>query len=202
MGTTISRPYGSRSMEAKLTDKQKRFIDRYMISLNATDAAIAAGYSKKTASVQGAKLLKNPNIQRVLGNQQHQQAERQRLDSDEVITQLYYCVTRSAADFVDPETGKIVTDVEKLNRRAQACIDGIDQDVKIIYGPDGEIVGEQIRTKLKLTPKVPALDLAMKHKGLFNADNQQKVAALPWDQMYGEPDEDEKKNYIDEELES
>lgn len=43
--------------ETKLTDKQKRFIEEYLVDLNATQAAIRAGYSAKTADVQGAQNL-------------------------------------------------------------------------------------------------------------------------------------------------
>ena len=46
----------------KLTQKQRRFIDEYIISGNATQAAIKAGYSKKTAAVTATENLRNPNI--------------------------------------------------------------------------------------------------------------------------------------------
>lgn len=44
---------------AKLTEKQQRFVDEYLIDLNATQAAIRAGYSAKTADVQGSRMLGN-----------------------------------------------------------------------------------------------------------------------------------------------
>lgn len=47
---------------AELTAKQERFINEYIKDLNATQAAIRAGYSQKTAGVQGSTLLKNPNV--------------------------------------------------------------------------------------------------------------------------------------------
>lgn len=46
-----------------LTDKQKRFIDEYMVDSNATQAAIRAGYSSKAARVQGQENLSKPAIQ-------------------------------------------------------------------------------------------------------------------------------------------
>ena len=45
---------------AKLTEKQKRFVEEYLIDLNATQAAIRAGYSPKTAAEQGSQLLSKP----------------------------------------------------------------------------------------------------------------------------------------------
>lgn len=46
-----------------MTPKQKRFVEEYLIDLNATQAAIRAGYSPKTANEQGARLLANVSIQ-------------------------------------------------------------------------------------------------------------------------------------------
>ena len=51
---------------AKLTAKQKRFIEEYLIDLNATQAAIRAGYSEKTARSQGQRLLTNVDIQNAI----------------------------------------------------------------------------------------------------------------------------------------
>ena len=47
---------------AELTPKQERFVEEYIKDLNATQAAVRAGYSEKTAGVQGSVLLKNPNV--------------------------------------------------------------------------------------------------------------------------------------------
>lgn len=47
---------------SELTTKQERFVNEYIKDLNATQAAIRAGYSAKTAGVQGSVLLKNPNV--------------------------------------------------------------------------------------------------------------------------------------------
>ena len=51
---------------AKLTEKQKRFVAEYLIDLNATQAAIRAKYSPKTADVQGVRLLGNVKVQEAL----------------------------------------------------------------------------------------------------------------------------------------
>jgi phage terminase small subunit len=49
-------------MTAKLTAKQARFVEEYLCDLNATQAAIRAGYSPKTATVQGSRLLTNAKV--------------------------------------------------------------------------------------------------------------------------------------------
>lgn len=51
---------------AKLTEKQQRFVEEYLIDLNATQAAIRAGYSAKTADQQGSRMLANVKVNRQL----------------------------------------------------------------------------------------------------------------------------------------
>lgn len=53
-----------------LTDKQARFVDEYLVDLNATQAAIRAGYSAKTANEQGARLLANVSVQNAIRERQ------------------------------------------------------------------------------------------------------------------------------------
>lgn len=54
---------------AKLTEKQQRFVEEYLVDLNATQAAIRAGYSVKTADVQGSRMLRNVNQYAKMVNQ-------------------------------------------------------------------------------------------------------------------------------------
>lgn len=56
---------------AGLTDKQQRFVDEYLIDLNATQAAIRAGYSEKTAYSVGHENLKKPEIQKAIQEAQN-----------------------------------------------------------------------------------------------------------------------------------
>ena len=68
-----------------LTPKQQRFVDEYLVDLNATQAAIRAGYSEKTARTQAAHLLAKDNIQSAISTRQQDRAERTELTQDEVI---------------------------------------------------------------------------------------------------------------------
>lgn len=72
----------------ELTDKQQRFVDEYLIDLNATQAAIRAGYSVKTAGSQAHDLLKKPEILARVRERQAEQAERLCLSADAVIIRL------------------------------------------------------------------------------------------------------------------
>ena len=72
----------------KLTEKQKRFCDEYLIDLNATQAAIRAGYSKKTAYSIGIENLKKPVIQNYIDKRLKQLEDKRIAKADEVLKYL------------------------------------------------------------------------------------------------------------------
>ena len=76
-------------MASKLTPKQTAFVQEYLLDLNATQAAIRAGYSTRTAYSQGQRLLKNVEIQAAVTAAQEARSERVKLDQDDVLTGLH-----------------------------------------------------------------------------------------------------------------
>ena len=72
----------------KLTAKQQRFCDEYLIDLNATQAALRAGYSAKTAYRTGADNLKKPQIQEFLGERMKEKESELIAGQDEVLRYL------------------------------------------------------------------------------------------------------------------
>lgn len=77
----------------KLTQKQKRFVDEYLISGNATQAAIKAGYSEKTATVTGAENLRKPNIKKAIDKKTAELESKKIGDAKEVL-EFYFRVLR------------------------------------------------------------------------------------------------------------
>ena len=73
---------------AKLTPKQQRFVDEYLIDLNATQAAIRAGYSPKTAEQQGFQLLKKTSVSEAIEQAQKERQKRTLVTQDDVIRGL------------------------------------------------------------------------------------------------------------------
>lgn len=71
-----------------LNDRQQRFVDEYLVDLNATQAAIRAGYSVSGARAHACKLLTNANIQAAISAAQAARQERTELTADEVIRDL------------------------------------------------------------------------------------------------------------------
>lgn len=72
----------------KLTKKQKRFCDEYLIDLNATQAAIRAGYSAKTADQQGSRMLTNVKVKSYIDSQLEQMHNEKTADTQEIIEYL------------------------------------------------------------------------------------------------------------------
>ena len=72
----------------KLTDKQKRFCEEYLIDLNATKAAIRAGYKEKTAYAQGQRLLKKVEAQEYLQELMDERSKRTEITADRVLQEL------------------------------------------------------------------------------------------------------------------
>lgn len=73
---------------AKLTAKQQRFCDEYLIDLNATQAAIRAGYSKKTAKVIGAENLTKPDLKAYIQQRMDEKEKELIADQNEVLKYL------------------------------------------------------------------------------------------------------------------
>lgn len=93
--------------EKAISPKQRRFCDEYMIDLNATQAAVRAGYSAKTAKEQASRLLTKVHIAAEIATRQSAVAERNELTQDWVIGRLRDNVERSmTAEPVKDSEGK------------------------------------------------------------------------------------------------
>ncbi len=71
-----------------LTPKQARFVEEYLIDLNATQAAIRGGYAKKSADVEGSRLLVNARVAAALAAAQAKRAERTEITADYVLAAI------------------------------------------------------------------------------------------------------------------
>ena len=63
-----------------MTPKQSRFVEEYLIDLNATQAAVRAGYSKKTARAIASENLAKPNIQEAVAKAKRERSEATKID--------------------------------------------------------------------------------------------------------------------------
>lgn len=75
-------------MAAKLTPRQRAFVEAYLVSLNAADAARQAGYSPKTANREGSRLLSNVDVQAAIAAAQAERSRRTEVTQDWVLGAL------------------------------------------------------------------------------------------------------------------
>mgnify|MGYP004645101849 CR=1 FL=1 len=136
-----------------MTDKQKRFCEEYMIDLNATQAAIRAGYSPKTANEQGAQNL--VKLSKYIDQLKAEQSRRTGVSADRVVRELAKIAFVNAGDLIDPETASVKLDASRDDLAAV-------QSVKVkTFGEDG------LEHEVKLADKLRALELLGKHLGVF-----------------------------------
>lgn len=90
---------------SRLTVKQQRFVDEYLIDCNATQAAIRAGYSKATANEQAGRLLVNVSVQASISIARQEQQKRTQISADRVVTEAWNIATADARELVEVKVG-------------------------------------------------------------------------------------------------
>lgn len=160
----------------KLAPKQKRFVTEYLVDLNATQAAIRAGYSEKTAYSIGFNLLKKVEIQNALNLAQKSLAEKAEITVLDLITAYKQIAFADLAECYD-ENGYL-KNIHDIPKKARMALAGIETDeLWEGQGKDRSIIGET--KKVKLWDKLKALDALGRHLGFFNADTSQKIDLPP-----------------------
>ena len=150
--------------EKKLTPKQKRFVDEYLIDLNATQAAIRAGYSPKTANEQGARLLANVSIAQTIQKAMQDREQRTEITQDRVLQEYARLAFYDPRKLFQPDgTPK---PIEALDDDTAAALAGLEVREEF-EGTGQDRVFTGYTKKYKLANKLGALDSLAKHLGLF-----------------------------------
>jgi phage terminase small subunit len=160
-------------MSTKLSEKQARFCQEYLIDLNATRAykAVYGTKSDNSAAVSSNKLLRNPKITAFIQERQKQLQEKTGITQERVL-QAYAAVAFSDIRKFYNEDGtlKKITDLDDDSSAAMAGM-----EIEELFegsGMDRFQVG--VTKKIKRWDKVKALDSLAKHLGMFEVDNKQK----------------------------
>lgn len=143
---------------AKLTEKQQRFVDEYLIDLNATQAAIRAGYSVKSANEQGSQNLAKLSIQQAIAEQMAERSKRTGINQDRVVLELAKIALVKMTDIVDSQ-GRIKSDASPDDL---ACIESVK------YKESESDTGSSVEREVKIASKLKALELLGKHLGMWN----------------------------------
>lgn len=141
-----------------LTKKQKLFIEEYLIDLNATQAAIRAGYSPDTANEQGSRMLANVSIRTHIDRAMAERSKRTGINADRILIELAKIALLNPANVVNLDEATVRGDALPEDLAAVASI-------KVKRFPTKD--GEGIEREIKFYDKSKALELAGKHLGMF-----------------------------------
>lgn len=139
-------------------DRRQRFVAEYLVDLNATQAAIRAGYPRRTARQQASRLLANANVFRVIRERQAARLTRAELTADRVLEELRRVALVDARSFFD-DAGNLKA-VSALTAEQGAALASFEVLIKNAEAGDGK---QDLVHKLKLWDKVRALELLAKH---------------------------------------
>lgn len=141
-----------------LTEKQKRFIEEYLIDLNATQAAIRAGYSTDTAYSIGNENLKKPEVRTRIDKAMAERSKRTGVNADRIVEELAKIAFLNPTDLIDINNAALKANVVPEDTAAIQSV-----KVKTIPTKDGNGVEREI----KMADKIKALELLGKHVGMF-----------------------------------
>ena len=139
--------------------KQDLFVEEYLIDLNATQAAIRAGYSVKTAEQQGSRLLSNVKVQTKIAKAMAERSKRTGVNQDRVVLELAKMAFVNPSDVINTDTGEVLPGASDEDL---ACI----QSVKVKKTTKGKSVIEE--REVRFYDKTKALEKLGQHLGMWN----------------------------------
>ncbi len=150
----------------KLTPKQQRFVEEYLVDLNATQAAKRAGYSPRTAHKIGTENLHKPVIAAAIAEARAVVSERTQITVDRVLEEYAAIAFADISNYLRLEdNGMVYFDWSAMSEGATRAISEIVQE-EYVDGA-GENAPLVKKTRFKLHSKISALDSLAKHLNMF-----------------------------------
>jgi phage terminase small subunit len=159
-----------------LTPKQEKFCIEYMVDLNMTQAAIRAGYSKRTANEQGSRLLANVKIQTRVKELQQDTREKIELSIETVLNEL----KNFAFSDITETLLLTVEQVKELPEDVRRLITKYKHTTKTYINENGPDTKEDV-VELWFVDKLKAFDMLNRHLGFYEEDNFQKKTEINMD---------------------
>jgi len=151
-----------------LTDKQIRFVDEYLIDLNSTQAAVRAGYSKKTAYSIGCENLTKPEVQNEISRRQKELQEKTKITTERVLAEYAKIAFPNMTDIVDFKDGMVsIKNFNKLSPAQCGCIKKFKCVTINQLNADGKPTPVE-KVEIELHDKIKALDSLARHLGMFD----------------------------------
>ena len=159
-------------MPQQLNEKQLAFVREYAVDSNATQAAIRAGYSEKTAYSQGSRLLKHVEVKEALQARGVAALARLQVTEDMTLQELAVIAFSNIQDFLewDAEAGSLVVKPSaQIPRHLAGAIESIEDQVLTTTNKDGTRTYTRHKQKVKLYNKLDALGKLAEYFGLSDS---------------------------------
>jgi phage terminase small subunit len=167
-------------MANELTPQQELFVAEYLKDLNATQAAIRAGYGEAGAHVRANELRKNPLVAAQIDAALAARNERVQIDADFVLRELFKLASCDLAAAFD-EFGNL-RNIHDIPPDVRKAISGVEvEDLFAGRGPDREQIG--VTRKVKFWDKTRALEMLGRHLALFKDRLEVSVDASLTDEL-------------------
>lgn len=161
------------------TLKQAAFVREYLVDLNATQAAVRAGYSPRTARQQGQRLLTKVDIAVAIERAFEERSKRTGITSERVLDELAKLAFSNLLDYFRlTDEGEPAIDLSGITPEQAAALTEIQVDDYV--DGRGEDARDVRRVKIKTADKLKALEMLARHLGLFSdkQDDQEALSAL------------------------
>jgi phage terminase small subunit len=152
-------------MADALNDRQRRFVEAYLIEPNGKQAAIAAGYSRETAESQASRLLSLAKVRAELDRLRGERAQRTAITADEVLKELKRIAMCDIGEAFDDATG-VLKPLNQIPVDVRRCIASIEVDELFDY-EGGQRTRIGVTKKVRFWDKKGSLDSLGKHLKLF-----------------------------------
>ena len=160
---------------ARFTPKQRLFIETYLIHKNATKAAIAAGFSERSANNQGARLMANDALRAEIEARLASTLDRYAVTSERILRELAKIAFANIGDFITVEEGGgAIVDFGTATREQMASLKSIEIDERTI---DGAAAGVR-RVKISMSDKRQALMDLAKIARMLPADRHEHSGSI------------------------
>jgi phage terminase small subunit len=173
-----------------LPARQAVFVQEYLKDLNATQAAMRAGYSKTTATKQGPRLLTNVGIAAAIAKLQKERADKLEITAEKVLREWAILAFSDLQNYIEinNDTGAIrVKDFKEMPENASRALESITEIRTVREDAKGEdsIINERVTFKMHNKPA--ALEALSKHLGLFEKDKAPLFPAnMKWVWVYAD----------------
>lgn len=154
----------------QLAPKHARFVEEYLVDLNATQAAIRAGYSTKNADVVGPRLLGNVGVAAAIAEGQAKRSERLEITADMWLRELWIIGHSDLQDYVNIDEGGLIVakSFDEMPENASRALESIEENRTIkesAGGDESNIINSKIR--FKMHSKIEALKIIGQHLGFM-----------------------------------